>query len=73
MLAAVAALRHHYRHQLRRRNAVPYEYQHFSFSIDLMPPGKVHRLLRFSVEEIHRLVPLLHLEEVPHRRRICLA
>jgi hypothetical protein len=73
VLAVAGAVRHRGRRKLARRKPPPYEYWHFSWSINLMPPGKAHQLLRFSVEEIHRLVPLLCLEEISWRQRLSLS
>ena len=70
VLAALAAASARRRRRLAKRSTLVYEYQHFSWSIDLMPPGKAKRLLRFSVEEVHILVHLLHLHEIPWRRRV---
>src|SRR5450432_3326106 len=72
VLAALAAARARRRRQLAKRSALVYEYQHFSWSIDLMPPGKARRLLQFSVE-VHHLVYLLHLHEIPWRRRVAVS
>jgi hypothetical protein len=61
------------RHQAqRKRRSVyrpPYEYVQHSFSLELMPPGRARIWLRFTPEEIRRLVPLLNLEGVPFRYR----
>jgi hypothetical protein len=73
VLAALAAARARRQRQLARRSVLVYEYQHFSWSIDLMPPGKAQRLFRFSVEEVYRLVPLLRLHEIPWRRRVAVS
>lgn len=35
-----------------------------------MPPGRARRLLRFTVDGVRHLVPLLHLHGVPFRHRI---
>jgi hypothetical protein len=47
----------------------PYEYIQHSFSLELMPPGRARIFLRFTPEEIRRLVPLLGLDMVPYRNR----
>lgn len=47
-----------------------YEYNHTSFCLDLIPPGKARVLFRFTVPEIIQLAPLLHLYEVEYRDRI---
>src|SRR5450432_3180132 len=73
VLAALAAASARRRRRLAKRSTLVYEYQHFSWSIDLMPPGKAKRLLRFSVEEVHILVHLLHLHEIPWRRRVVIS
>jgi hypothetical protein len=57
------------RRQRRVRWRPSYEYRHFSFSLDLMPPGRARAWLRFSVEEIIQLVPLLQLDLVEYRDR----
>jgi hypothetical protein len=47
----------------------PYEYVQHSFSLELMPPGRACLWLQFTPEEIHRLVPLLNLEDIPFCNR----
>jgi hypothetical protein len=58
------------RRQSSIRSRALFEYKHFSFSLDLIGPGRAHVLFRFSVEEIQRLSPLLHLQEMPLRQRL---
>ena len=53
--------------QRNRPIRVSYEYLGGSFSLDLMPPGRARVWLRFTVPEIKRLAPLLHLEEIQYR------
>ena len=71
---AAAAAAWYYNQQLRRRARrllyrPPYEYVRRSFSLELMPPGRARIWLRFTPEEIWRLVPLLRLYEVEYRNR----
>ena len=47
----------------------PYEYVQHSFSLELMPPGQARIWLWFTPEEIHQLLPLWNLEDVPFRRQ----
>ena len=47
-----------------------YEYSQFSWSLELMSPNRARVWLRFSPEEIHRLVPLLRINKVPWHERI---
>src|SRR5438045_5807327 len=46
-----------------------FEYVQHSFSLELMPPGRARIFLRFTPEEIRRLVPLLGLGGVAYRSR----
>jgi hypothetical protein len=48
----------------------PYEYIQSSFSLELMTPGRARIWLRFTVEEVRQLAPLLELNQVPWRSRI---
>jgi hypothetical protein len=63
-----------YHHRLRQKRVwkwrPAYEYTQSSFSLELMPPGKARAWLRFSVEEIIELAPLLQLHAVEYRGRI---
>jgi DDE superfamily endonuclease len=60
--------RTHRRLQQRASNWRPsYEYLKGSFSLDLMSPGRARVWLRFTVPEIQRLAPLLHLDEISYR------
>ncbi|OBT40918.1 hypothetical protein VE00_08802 [Pseudogymnoascus sp. WSF 3629] len=66
LLALAVKLRaYRNRRQSSIRSRALFEYKHFSFSLDLIGPGRAHVLFRFSVEEIQRLSPLLHLQEMP--------
>jgi hypothetical protein len=47
-----------------------YEYNRFSFSLDLMPAGRASAWLRFSVEEIIDLATLLQLDFIEFQNRI---
>ena len=59
------------RYLLRNQPIRPsYEYLRGSFSLDLIPPGRARVWLRFTVPEIKRLAPLLHLEEIEYRHRV---
>ena len=48
----------------RRRYRPVYRYRQRTFSLRRLDDATVHHLFRFSKEEIRRLVPLLHLEEI---------
>ena len=47
-----------------------YKYPQFSQSLKLIPPSRARVWLRFSPEEIRRLVPLLRIHEVLQRERV---
>ena len=76
VVATTAAL--HRCRRRRRRKALAtrqafrpsYEYPWFSWSLELMPPSRARVWLRFSPEEIRRLVSLLWIHEVPWRERV---
>jgi hypothetical protein len=65
-LIFVLLFRRRYLQQIQPIRAM-YEYLRGSFSLDLMPPGRARVWLRFTVPEIKRLAPLLHLEEIEYR------
>ena len=73
LIASVAVtLRIRRRRRCRQREwkwRPSYEYRQFSFSLDLMPPGRARAWLRFSVPEIKQLAPLLQLYSVKYRCR----
>jgi hypothetical protein len=68
----MAAARAYLKAQKTQKQVLIYVYQYFTWSIDLTAPGMAKRLLWFTVEKVHHLEPLPHMNKIPWRRRVTL-